>query len=154
MEALALALKQELLKQCEALVAERLRHAREVMTRAGHDAQAEQKSAMGDKYETARAAAHLQQENASFQLAEANKLWESLRLIRPQATRDRVGPGSLVQSTRHWFFLAISVGPVVMEGTIYFVVSPQAPIGKSLVGKQVGDSFAFQGQTEIITAWW
>lgn len=151
MAAMTQAVKQQLINQCEAYVADRLQRVREVIERAGHDAQAEQKSAMGDKYETGRAAAHLQQENALVQLAEAEKLSASLRLLRLGNAYEQVVPGCLIQSTRHRFFIAIPLGKVSVEGDVYFVISPQAPVGKSLLGKRVGDSFVFQGQTEIIT---
>ncbi|MCU0419955.1 MAG: GreA/GreB family elongation factor [Cyclobacteriaceae bacterium] len=146
------AIKQELLARCEQLVADRLQRLHEVIDQAARDAQTEQKSAMGDKYETGRAAAHLQQENASLQLAEAKKLREALRAIGPETPTTSVVPGSLVRSSHHHFFVAISMGAAYVDGTSYWVVSPQSPVGKSLLGKRVGESFVFQGQTEAILA--
>ena len=51
--------------------------------------------------------------------------------------------GSIIKTTKGDYFLAISVGQVIIENEIYFVVSPQSPIGSRLLGKKAGDDIPF-----------
>ncbi len=145
------ALKQALLHICTDFVQKRISHIHEVLNQASEDAQTDQKSSMGDKYETSRAMLHLTQENASVQLREATKLQHRLARINPDLDAlSNANVGALVMTERHRFFIAISIGEVIVSDQTFLIVSPDSPMGKSLITKRVGDHFQFLGKQEII----
>ena len=111
----------------------------------------ETKSSAGDKYETGRAMMHLEQEKLASQRAATQHLKKMLDQIDPNRTVSPVGLGSLVQTNRGWFFVAVGIGQVEVEGESCFVISPAAPLGKALWGRQPGEIVLVNGQaTEII----
>ncbi|MBT8233102.1 MAG: 3-oxoacyl-ACP synthase [Saprospiraceae bacterium] len=102
----------------------------------------ETKSSAGDKFETGRAMIQREQEmNEGFlnqnltlknQLAQIN--------LNPNET---VQVGSLVITENAQYFISIGIGKVQVNNQIVFVVSPQSPIAKALIGKPKGDVFSF-----------
>ena len=67
----------------------------------------ETKSTAGDKHETGRAMAQLEQEKIGSQLAEITKLKEILFRIQPEKTCSKVELGSIVESSAGIFFISI-----------------------------------------------
>lgn len=52
---------------------------------------------------------------------------------------------SLVKTNRGWFFINQAVKPLKVDGTKYFMITPEAPIYEVLKGKKAGDSYSFRG---------
>lgn len=144
-------LKQALYNHCQAYVDERLARIRKAIKVAQDAANEESKSSMGDKYETTRAMMHLEKEKLSGQLQEAEQLNRALTQINHQPTAN-VQLGSLVEASTGIFYIAVSVGKVVLAGKTYFVVSPASPIGKALFGKAAGEEINFNGRKIILKA--
>lgn len=105
------------------------------------------KSSAGDKFETGRE--RLQQE--------LDRLGAQLVYLKEQRTAlevaSRVKPstlatvGSLVTlSNGARYLIAVGFGKLkLVDGSMVFVVSPEAPIGEALMGKKVGIDFEFRG---------
>lgn len=110
------------------------------------------KSSMGDKYETAREMINLEKEKISEQLADAQKMKQTLESIDLEAQASKIGLGSLVKSSTCCFFVSISLGKITISGKEVFVISPASPIGKGLMGLQVNNSIEFAGKVERIIA--
>jgi len=136
-------LKQILYARCLAYVQERIRTATEAMQSAQESANSESKSSAGDKYETGRAMAQLERDRHAQLLADAKRMLADLEKIDPGITTSVVVPGSLVQTSRGTFFLAISAGKLTHDGADYFAVSVASPIGALLMGKHVGETVVF-----------
>lgn len=113
-------------------------------------ANAETKSSVGDKYETGRAMAQLELERMITQAREHEKQAETLKAIKPETVCSRVQAGALVTSAHGIFYISVSLGLIPFNTKTYFVVSPHSPIAKLIWGKQVGDSFVWNGGQEII----
>lgn len=103
----------------------------------------ETKSTAGDKYETARAMLHLEQEQAAQQLAEATAQNHALLQIGMGAANTEVRLGSLVKTNKAWFFICIGLGRQVIEGQEVYVISGAAPLGKQLLGRCIGEEIRF-----------
>lgn len=112
----------------------------------------ETKSSVGDKYETGRAMMQLEEEKYRTQLANNLQAQSLLDRIDPDLVRDKVEHGSLVQTDRGWYFLAIGIGKVKLQDKLFFVVSTDSPIGGMLLQKQVGDQIIFQGKKVSVLA--
>ncbi len=143
-------IKSELVSKCLALVEQRIANAQHAMNAAQESANTEGKSSAGDKYETGRAMAQIERDKAAQQLNEAMALKSSLSKIRIKSSGDQVSLGGLVITDKNHFFIAISMGKIGVSGTDYFVVAPATPIGKLLMGLQVGNQFPFGNQIHTI----
>jgi hypothetical protein len=144
------ALKQFLFQYCTEFVNKRIENARLASESAQESANMEEKSSAGDKYETGRAMAQLEKEKALQQLDEANKLKLILQKINPGLNQENASPGNLVLTDSAHFFIAISVGKIEVESQTFFVVAPDTPIGKAIIGLHRGDSFLFNNRTHTI----
>ncbi len=142
-------IKQQLLNACIHFVENKHTTISKSIASNKNDLFSETKSSAGDKHETGRAMIQLEMEKAGQQLSEVNLMQEVLNKIIVDKTSEIACLGSLVKTTKGTYFLAISVGKVVVEQQDYFVVSAQSPIGKQLLGKTVGDLIPFN-QAEIL----
>lgn len=105
------------------------------------------KSSAGDKHETSRAMAQLEQEKIGGQISEMNKLQEILYRIDPTQTHSVIQLGSLVQTSNGWFYLSVGIGPISVENETIFCMTLAAPLGKLLFEKKSGDSVEWQGKS-------
>ena len=106
----------------------------------------ETKSTAGDKHETGRAMAQLEQEKIGIQLAEITKLKEILFRIQPEKSHSKVQLGSLVDTSNGLFFISIGIGAFPIEGKSIFCITPMAPVCQLLLGKQAGEQVEWQGK--------
>lgn len=102
------------------------------------------KSSVGDKHETGRAMAQLEQEKLSAQFLELEKQKQILTKINPEVRNQNIGLGSLVKTNKGLFFLAIAIGKVTLNNSDYFIISLSSPIGQALLN-QVGNKTSFNG---------
>jgi transcription elongation GreA/GreB family factor len=106
----------------------------------------ETKSTAGDKHETGRAMAQLEQEKIGSQIAEITKLKEILFRIQPEKTSTKVELGSLVETSTGIFFISIGIGAFQFEGISVFCITPMAPVCQLILGKQAGEQVEWQGK--------
>lgn len=136
-------IKKTLLKTCVDFVQKKETIILETMASNKYDLFSETKSSAGDKHETGRAMLQLEMEKASQQLAIVHHMKETLQRLTIEDATKNVKLGSLVTTTKGTYFLAVSVGQVIMGKETYFVVSTESPIGKQLLGKKIGGTIAF-----------
>lgn len=136
-------IKQQLLNACIHFVENKHKTISKSIASNQNDLFSETKSSAGDKHETGRAMIQLEMEKAGQQLAEVNLMHDVLTKINIEHTTKVVCLGSLIKTTKGTYFLAISVGKIVVEQHDYFVVSTSSPIGKQLLGKTVGAIIPF-----------
>jgi len=140
--------KSELLAEVRKSLVARQEAARKEMEAAQDSANQEQKSTMGDKYETGRAMAQIDRDMYARQYAE---------ISRELAVLDRIGSmgdmssravvlGSLADTSLGLVFIAVSLGVVVLGDKRVTVVSLKSPLGQALVGKEAGAVFTAQGK--------
>ena len=84
-------------------------------------------------------------------LNEALKMLEVLKLINPKLHNESAVLGSMVYTQSSVFFLSVSVGKIELEGSNYFAISLQSPIGTLLRNKKKGDQINFNGTNYNIT---
>lgn len=137
---------------CLASIDQRIETARQAIAISQEAANEETKNAAGDKYETGRAMAQLEIEKDSAQLAEAQKLRQTLMLINPVKSFNTIQAGSLVLTTQGNFYLAVSAGQFVVDGDTYFAISAASPIGAKMIGLKQGDKFQWNKRDYQITA--
>ncbi|MFM8913139.1 MAG: 3-oxoacyl-ACP synthase [Flammeovirgaceae bacterium] len=145
-------LKELIYDACLKVVNERLQYSRMAMDDAQVAANEEEKSSAGDKYETGRAMAQIERDKAAIQVAEALKMHDALKKIDPIRMHQKIEWGSLIQTDRGWYFLAVALGRIQAAEMDCMAISPVSPLGKLLVGKIKGERIVVNGQPIFISA--
>ena len=146
-------LKQHLITHLIALLDDRMAVAWKAMEAAQESANDQSKSSAGDKYETSRSMGQLDRNMHARQYEQARQertILERLQATSESSSYERVALGSLVKTTAGYFFIAVSAGAVSLEGETILAVSAATPIGKSLVGKEIKDTFLFKAKNRKI----
>lgn len=121
-----------------------------IIQEAQNAANNETKSSAGDKHETGRAMAQLETEKLTKQLSEALKIEQTLNQINPDTDHLQIGLGSLVTTNNGTFYIAVSIGKLIVDESTYFIISAVSPIGKLLLTKKEKESFSFNGKNYVI----
>jgi hypothetical protein len=138
-----LQLKRSAYQVCQKIMEERLAICREALMRTQESMEGDQKSSMGDKYETGRAMAHLEIEKLSATRSNTEQSIALMTKYPPNIHTGEAKMGSLLQTDLGLFYLLVSVGEIKTDHHALFVISPQSPMGKALVGKKPGDTVEF-----------
>ena len=110
------------------------------------------KSSAGDKHEVGVAMVQLEQEKLGKQV---QIIEEQLTLLsRMDSTKNhlKISLGSLVHCEQQWYYFSIGQGLLHVEDQAVFCLNPQAPLGKEMLGKALGDVVSFQGRKMVIQA--
>ena len=102
------------------------------------------KSSAGDKHETSRAKIQVEIDQLSKQLINAQRQKNNLSIIDISHLHSIADVGSLVETTKGYFFISIDWGRIQIKGENYFVISIESPIGRLLKNKKKGDSIQFR----------
>ena len=141
-----LQLKKELLRKCSEHVEARIEAIQTAMDSIFESKLAETKSSAGDKFETGRAMMHAEEQKLKTQMHHAKNDLEILATIAGRTASDQIGPGNLVSTTQGHYLIAIGVGKVEIEGSVYYCVSASSPIGAKLCDKIAGEQIEFNGR--------
>ncbi len=137
--------KQILFKKCTDYVDVRIENALNALNSAGESVTSETKSSSGDKHETGRAMAQIEQEKASQMLSEANNLKLFLDKIDPKIISKHVIVGSLVITNLGNYYISIAAGKILIDEKIYYAISSKSPLGSKLIGETINSTFIFNG---------
>lgn len=125
------------------LLGERLRAAELAMQQAQEAANSEEKSSVGDKYETGRA---MGQNNSAMNARQVEQAKRELLLMQ-NVNVDRiytsVVTGSIALCGEQIYFISVGLGVIDSDQYKVIFISPQAPLCQRLLGKQVGDVIVF-----------
>ena len=110
----------------------------------------ETKSSAGDKHETGRAMAQLEQEKLSKQLTQMTSLRDALSKVTPTEEHSSIKYGSLVKTSKGYFFFSIGLGKIIVGDQEVFCMTATSPLGQKLIGKKVGEEIDLNGPVQII----
>lgn len=139
-------LKEELFQKCLDYVDNRTQIIQNSIKEIQESLHSETKSSAGDKHETGRAMLQLEREKVGQQLAEIEKIRAQLSRIKTTSTSKIIGLGSVIFSTQANYFIAISGREIEVDGTKFFAISPNTPIGLILMGKTMNDEIVYGSQ--------
>jgi len=143
-------IKQQLYNHCQEFVNQKLETIQKTILSNKEALNSETKSSAGDKHETGRAMLQLEMEKAGQQLKVVQQMQEKISRIDVD-TKNSIGClGSLITTNSHNYYLAISIGKVVIDSEDYFIISSSSPIGKLLLGKTENEEIQFNGNQYII----
>ncbi|MBS1636356.1 MAG: hypothetical protein JST26_10595 [Bacteroidetes bacterium] len=144
--------KKRVIEACRKAIGLRIERAHQAMLASQESANNEDKSSAGDKYETARAMGQADRDMNARQLQEALNEQKILDAIRVDELFSVVGPGALVELDATWFFVAIGLGPLSVDGVTVIVLSASSPLYQQLRLKKKGDEVIFRNKPSRITA--
>ena len=111
----------------------------------------ESKSTAGDKHETGRAMIQQALEQAVLAQNRASENLVGFRKITAGSPSQVVAPGSLVSTSKGWFFTGMALGKVPVAERHVFGVSLASPVGQALKGAAAGDLVPLQaGKIEVL----
>ena len=119
-------------------------------TRASNN---ETKSSMGDKFETSREMVQQEINTLQIQLNENRNARNSLKQINTNL-HQTIGLGTLVETDKGLFYIAVSLGEIVFNEKKIFVISTESPLGKILFGKKKGEEISLNNMKQTINAVW
>ena len=119
-------------------------------TRASNN---ETKSSMGDKFETSREMVQQEINTLQIQLNENRNARNSLKQINTNL-HQTIGLGSLVETDKGLFYIAVSLGEIVFNEKKIFVISTESPLGKILFGMKKGEEISLNNMKQTINAVW
>lgn len=138
--------KNILKEQCISVVQARIDVLLASIASAQAAANEETKSSVGDKYETARAMNQLEKDMLSRQLAENQRELAAMVAIDCTGEHRVIGPGSMVRCAGASFFILGGLGKVKAGDDVIMVISPNAPLARTFMGKAMGDMIMFNGK--------
>lgn len=110
----------------------------------------ESKSTAGDKHETGRAMAQLEQEKLGRQVLSARELKQTIAQIKADETHTEIQFGSLVKASIGLFFFSVGIGKLSVESESIFCLTMTSPLGNILKGKKAGESVEFNGKVILV----
>ncbi|MDQ3046266.1 MAG: 3-oxoacyl-ACP synthase [Bacteroidota bacterium] len=116
----------------------RIQHAKTAIKNSLESGNDETKSTAGDKHETGRAMAQLEQEKAARQLQESLFLRGQLQRIDPDRMSLSVSEGSVVFTNKANFYISIAAGKLKVENTEFIAISSASPLGQKFLGQHAG----------------
>ena len=119
-------------------------------TRASNN---ETKSSMGDKFETSREMVQQEINTLQIQLNENVQARNSLKQINTNV-HQTIALGSLVETDKGLFYIAVSLGQIIFNEKKIFVISTESPLGKMLFGKKKGEEISLNTSNQTILQIW
>lgn len=150
MSNLVLINKDKLFTHCKNILLQHIADGEKAMQDAQDAANSEEKSSMGDKYETGRAMSQLARDMNASQVVKNKEELAALLKLENVSIGKQVISGALVYCGIKPFYVSVALGQVSIEGQTVTVISGKAPLAKAMLGKQVGDSFSFNNNTFTI----
>lgn len=117
-----------------------------------NDSKNDAKGSAGDKHETTLAMMHIEQEKLNHKLQEIIEQKAVLNKIDPSLTSQKIVLGSLVQANKMLLFMSAALPKIVVDGKTVIALSQFSPLGKELLGKEVGHHFEINGSKFTIEA--
>lgn len=143
-------LKEELIAICEAEISNKRKVLESIMSDAQQSANNETKSTAGDKHDTARAMAHLEQEKNAQQLNAIKELERGVAELKKVKQLQQVDFGALVITNSIYYLIGLGLGKLVVDNNTIYSISPVSPIAIKLRGLKAGDKLNFNGNNIFI----
>ncbi len=110
----------------------------------------ETKSTAGDKHETALAMLQIEQANTREQLNVVVEQKAELTRLNASNRADVVARGSLVKTSKGYFYISTALGKASVESITVWAISAQSPLGIKLMGLNPGEETEINGNKYVV----
>ena len=131
--------KQQIVIKYKQQINERISTFREMIVDLSEDAKNDAKGSAGDKHETTLAMMHIEQEKLNQKLKEFLGLKNTVDGIDFEQSKTKIGLGSLILANETFFLISVSLPKIEIDNKTIFAISPQAPLGEKLMGKELNE---------------
>lgn len=145
-----IAFKKLLKAECIKVINKRITNAKAAVSQAQESANSNDKSTAGDKYETSRAMGQLDSDMNAKQLAEAEQELNFLEKVDVSTVSNAIKIGSVFELSEILFFVAIGLGPLMIEDKKVMVISSKSPFYDNIKTMQAGQVFEFMNNMDEI----
>ncbi|MDI3321335.1 hypothetical protein [Pinibacter soli] len=142
--------KERVYIQCMSIVSQRITDVQRTLDDLRESIKNETKSTAGDKYETARAMLHIEQENVSKQMTDLLEQKAQLEKFSMVGASESIIKGSLVKTDRGYLFVSIALGKIKVSDQTVVALSPQSPLGKQLMGLKLQENAVMNGVRYVV----
>ncbi len=140
------ALKQVLQEKMQMQIDEQIAAFNQALASIEESKRNETKSSAGDKFETGRAMMQREQDKVQSQLDQLKTTKSLLKQI-PTSKKAKEGSiGAVLITDKGNFYISVSLGKIMVKDTQYYVISPEAPLARIMMGKKAGDEVEFRGR--------
>lgn len=144
--------KEKYIEECVNYLLKKIEGINEIMSETQSSANSDTKSSAGDKHETSRAMAHLENERLGGQLAVLKNQLETVYSIKPNSVNSKINIGSIVECEDFTFFISTGLGKIKLaNNSLFYAIAKDSPIAINLKNKKIGDYIKVgQKQDKII----
>ncbi len=143
-------LKQKTYNHCLHLINEKIEELKKTMNQLSEGIKDDSKSSAGDKHETSRAMAQIEQEKTANQLNQTLQQKTELQKLETTHTSPQIAKGSLVKTNTMYLYISVALGKITIDGITVFAISPQSPLGTKLMGLKPNDTAQLNGTKYFI----
>jgi len=136
-------IKHTIIVKVSAFLNDKLKDLNAMMDDLNEASKNETKSTVGDKHETSKAMMHLEQEKLGSQIKEIEFQIKEFNAINFTTVTNNVVLGSLVKTTKGYFFIAAATGKMQIDDKTIFAISNKSPLGLKLMGLKENESIEF-----------
>lgn len=147
---LDLSFKKAVWKACSEQISQKLEAVNQQLKEQLEASANEGKSTAGDKHETGRAMAQLEQEKTGNQLAELEKMQQQFQRLTEVSVLSKAGNGALLNLNNLYVYIAVPLGKIRVKDMEVMVISSASPMGALLIGKQKGDKIQLNGRESVV----
>ena len=151
---MSLQFKTTIVTACNKVLDTKVKFLKDALQEATDAGNNETKSTAGDKHETGRAMMQLEQEKLGNQLVDLESQKIDFDKINFSISHTSVTNGSLIETNKGFFLIAIAIGKLEVDQTTVFVISKKSPLALVLIGLKNNDTVDFNGMTYIIKNHW
>ena len=137
--------KQKIHNQYLQIVQDKIDAFRDMISALTEDSKNDAKGSAGDKHETALSMMHIEQEKLNRKLQEFLDQKRILDKIDPQAIHQKIALGSVVKANGIFLYVSAALPKITVDDIKIIALSPQSPLGTSLIGQTEGYSFQING---------
>ncbi len=137
---------------CLERLTEKIESIEEQLADLAAGAEGESKSSAGDKHETGRAMVQIEQARLGKQRHELVRQLQLVRSLDPTRHDRGIALGSLIQTDKGLFYVAVAAGKLVVQGREIMTVSPHSPLGEKLLSGAIGDAVSINTLVYTILA--
>ena len=94
----------------------------------------------------------IEQANTRTQLQNALEDQAILKNINPAIVADHIVNGSLIKTTKSYFFMSIALGKNTIDDITVYALSQQSPLGAKMMGLKVGDTTIVNSNKYLVEA--
>jgi transcription elongation GreA/GreB family factor len=143
--------KEDYVNACITVLKEKIKGINDIMNETQSSANSDTKSSAGDKHDTSRAMAHLENERLGRKLKVLENQMETIYSINPESSNSKISLGSIIECEDFTFFISTGLGKLMLKANLmFYAIAIDSPIAINLKSKKIGEIISIGNKTQKI----